>query len=79
MAQHHSMKQIPTSRITALTLGHLSSGESLRVLEEIEKSEGLSAELELNVDLINFFEQQKAEISKLDNIPMIRKNPLFPL
>ena len=57
----NSMKQIPTSRITDLTLGHLSPEESLKVLEEIEKSEELSAEFELVVDLINFFQHHRAE------------------
>ena len=41
----NSMRQIPTSRITDLVLGHLSPEESLRVLEEIQKSGELSEEL----------------------------------
>jgi len=56
------MKQIPTSKITDLALGHLSSGESLKVLEEIEKSEEPSDELALVPNIINFFKRQNAGI-----------------
>ena len=41
------MRQIPTSRITDLALGHLSPEASLKLLEEIEKSDELSEQFEL--------------------------------
>jgi len=53
------MKRIPASKITDLILGQLSPNESLKVLEEIEKSEELPAELELVLDPINFVRGQK--------------------
>lgn len=54
------MKRIPTSTLTDLALGHLSPEESLKLLEEIGTSEGLSVELEFIVDIMNLFQSQKA-------------------
>ncbi len=64
------MISIPTSKITDLALGHLSPEESLRLLEEIERSEELSEELQLIVDIINIFQSQKAaDTHRLSDIP----------
>lgn len=41
------MNGIPPSKITNLALGHLSPEDSLRLLEEIEKSVGSSERFEL--------------------------------
>ncbi len=53
----NSMKQFPTSKITDFALGHLSPEDNLRLLEEIEKSEEFSKELELVVDPVGALEQ----------------------
>ena len=53
------MKPIPTSKLADLAQGHLSPEESLKGLEDIEKSEELSEELEVVVELINFVQHLK--------------------
>ncbi len=53
------MKRIPTSKLTDLALGHLSPEESLKLLEEIEKSEELSERFELIVQLVNLSQTDK--------------------
>ncbi len=50
------MNPILTSKITDFALGNLSPQESLKVLEEIEKSEDLSEVLDLVADTMNCFQ-----------------------
>lgn len=58
------------SRISDLALSQLSPEESLRILEEIEKSGEMAAELELIIDIINIFQSQKAaDTYRLSDFP----------
>ena len=50
------MNGILTSKIIEFALGHLSPEESVKLLEEIEKSDEQSEKLELIVDIVNFFQ-----------------------
>ena len=55
------MMCIPSSKLTGMELGHLSPEESLKLLNEIEKSEELSQELELVVEITSFSGCQDAK------------------
>ncbi len=56
---HKSMKHVPISRLIDFALGHLPPEESLKLLEEIEKSEELSERFDLVVELVNLFQGDK--------------------